>query len=286
MKLCYALLHYDPHLVDPDPRVYLAGIRTAHDFPQALAARGHEVDVVHLYPFDADVHKDRVHHHFVAPGPLARWQGRALARRRRLDRSMVTPAWRAVRRVRRLQPDLVHFFGTSLHLNLALLCLRQAKVGGLSTIVSSYTIHNEMWARRPDLAKLLYGPIARDRRDEIPQGRGPWYELPVFNFCNGRLAVNFLRKHIDTAERHADALRRTTELDKALDMVYELARDPALHLSMDFRPGDIQVLHNHNQATRDNPIIPPLWQTFPLKPSVTAALQGAPFTLHTAPFTV
>jgi len=125
MKLCYALLYYDPHLVDPDPRVYLAGIRTAHDFPQALAARGHEVDVVHLYPFDADVHKDRVHHHFVAPGPLARWQGRALARRRRLDRSTVTPAWRAIRRVRRLQPDLVHFFGTSLHLNLALLFLRQ-----------------------------------------------------------------------------------------------------------------------------------------------------------------
>ncbi|MDP6390168.1 MAG: TauD/TfdA family dioxygenase [Alphaproteobacteria bacterium] len=127
----------------------------------------------------------------------------------------------------------------------ALLCLRQAKVGGLSTIVSSYTVHNEMWARRPDLAKLLYGPIARDRRDEIPLGKGPWYELPVFNYCHGRLAVNFLRKHIDTAERHADALRRTPEIEDALDMVYDLAQDPALHLSMDFRPGDIQVLHNH-----------------------------------------
>ena len=75
MKLCYALLYYDPRLVDPDPRVYLAAIRTAHDFPQALAARGHEVDVVHVYPFDGDVRKDQVHHHFVAPGALARWQG-------------------------------------------------------------------------------------------------------------------------------------------------------------------------------------------------------------------
>ncbi len=127
MKLCYALLYYDPQLVDPDPRVYLAAIRTAHDFPQALAARGHEVDVVHLYPFDGDVRKDRVHHHFVAPGALARWQGWALARWRRLDRPLVTPAWRAIRRVRLLQPDLVHFFGTSLHLNLALLFVRQGR---------------------------------------------------------------------------------------------------------------------------------------------------------------
>lgn len=126
MKLCYVLLHYDPHLVDPDPRVYLAGIRTAHDFPQALAARGHEVDVVHLYPFDGDVRKDEVRHHFVAPGTLARWQGRALARRP-LERPLVTPAWRAIRRVRYLKPDLVHFFGMSLHPNLALFFLRQSR---------------------------------------------------------------------------------------------------------------------------------------------------------------
>ena len=128
MKLCYALLYYDPHSVDPDPRAYLASVRTAHDLPRALAARGHEVDVVHLYPFDADVREDRVHHHFVAPGALARSQGWALTRRR-LNRPLATPAWRAISRVRRLQPDLVHFFGTSLHLNLALLFLRQNRTG-------------------------------------------------------------------------------------------------------------------------------------------------------------
>jgi len=126
-----------------------------------------------------------------------------------------------------------------------LLCLRKAMRGGRSTVVSSYTIHNEMWRRRPDLARVLYGPIARDRRDEIPEGKGPWYELPVFNHYRGRLAINYLRTHIDMASRHADAHPISAELEAALDMVSDLANDPALHLSVNFEPGDIQLLHNH-----------------------------------------
>jgi len=126
-----------------------------------------------------------------------------------------------------------------------LMCLRKAKEGGLSSVVSSYTIHNEIWARRPDLAPLLYGPVPRDRRDEIPEGKGPWYELPVFNFFEGRLAINFLRKHIDTSQRHPDAFRISEALSDALDLVHELANDPELHLQMAFEPGDVQLLHNH-----------------------------------------
>ncbi len=126
-----------------------------------------------------------------------------------------------------------------------LMCLRRAKQGGASSIVSSYTIHNEMWARRPDLARALYGPIARDRRDEIPPGKGPWYELPVFNHYKGRLAINFLRTHIDMSQRHPDALRMSDEVVEALDLMYDLANDPSLHLTMEFQPGDVQLLHNH-----------------------------------------
>ena len=47
------------------------------------------------------------------------------------------------------------------------------------------------------------------------------------------------------SDRHPDALRRSEQVDAALDLVHELANDPALHLSMSFEPGDIQLLHNH-----------------------------------------
>ena len=127
----------------------------------------------------------------------------------------------------------------------SLLCLRKSKSGGLSSIVSSYTIHDEMWKRRPDLAEALYGPVGRDRRDEIPKGKGPWYELPVFNHLDGRLAISYLRAHIETADRHEDAPPMSDSVSEALEFLLELANDPALYLQMSFEPGDIQIVHNH-----------------------------------------
>jgi hypothetical protein len=102
-----------------------------------------------------------------------------------------------------------------------------------------------MWRRRPDLESALYGPIARDRRDQILPGQGTWYELPVFNHHKGRLAINYLWIHIDISQRHPDALRMSDAVEEGLDMVHELANDPSMHLTMQLEPGDIQLLHNH-----------------------------------------
>lgn len=132
----------------------------------------------------------------------------------------------------------------------ALLCLRRAKSGGLSTLVSSMTVHNEMAKRRPDLLARLYAPVPIDRRGEIPEGKGPFYEAPVFNpFAgpDGRQSVSVLysRLHIGSAQRFPEARRLTPEDYEALDMLIALAGDPELRLDMDFQPGDIQLLHNH-----------------------------------------
>ena len=48
-----------------------------------------------------------------------------------------------------------------------LLCIREAMEGGDSLLVSTSTIYNEMFARRPDLAALLFDPIATDRRGAV-----------------------------------------------------------------------------------------------------------------------
>src|SRR5438132_2661236 len=45
-------------------------------------------------------------------------------------------------------------------------CLRTAKSGGLSSLVPSMTIFNEMRRRRPDLLRVLIDPIETDRRGE------------------------------------------------------------------------------------------------------------------------
>jgi hypothetical protein len=127
----------------------------------------------------------------------------------------------------------------------ALLCLRRAKSGGLSTIVSSMAVHNAMALRRPDLLERLYQPFPTDRRGEVPKGKGPFYEAPVFNPHADTLAVLYSRLHIGSAQRFPEARRLTPEDIEALDMLGELAADPELRLDMNFTPGDIQFLHNH-----------------------------------------
>ena len=127
----------------------------------------------------------------------------------------------------------------------ALLCLRRAKSGGLSSIVSSMAVHNEMARRRPDLLERLYQPFPVDRRGEVPEGKAPFYDAPVFNAHASLVSVLFSRLHIGSSQRFPEARRLASEDYEALDMLSELAADPELRLDMEFMPGDIQVLHNH-----------------------------------------
>jgi Taurine catabolism dioxygenase TauD, TfdA family len=127
----------------------------------------------------------------------------------------------------------------------ALLCLRPAKSGGLSSLVSSVAIFNEMRRRRPDLAKILFEPIETDRRGEMNAGQKPYFRIPVFNWREGLLSTIYQRQYIESARRFPDVPPLTSGQIEALDMFDALANDPALNMHMEFRPGDIQLVHNH-----------------------------------------
>jgi hypothetical protein len=126
-----------------------------------------------------------------------------------------------------------------------LLCLKTAKIGGTSLLVSASTIFNEMHAQRPDLLELLLQPIATDRRGEVPEGMLPYLLIPVFSFHEGYLTVFYQRQYIDSAQRFEDAPRLTPKHVEALDMFDRLANDPKLNLSIDLEPGDMQFVYNH-----------------------------------------
>jgi hypothetical protein len=124
-----------------------------------------------------------------------------------------------------------------------LLCLQTSKSGGDSYIVSSVSIHNEIIVRRPDLAAELTEPWFRDRRGEIPDGKDPWWSLPVFNYVDGKLVTSWQGKYIRAAQRFEELPRFTEKQIEALNMITALAEE--LSYSMVFEPGDIQILHNH-----------------------------------------
>jgi hypothetical protein len=126
-----------------------------------------------------------------------------------------------------------------------LLCLKTARSGGASALVSSMTIYNEMRKRRPDLLLPLFEPLHTDRRGEVPAGQNPWHDIPVFNWYEGRLSALYARRYIESARRFPEVPPLTPQQTEALDLFDALAEDPAINLQMTFRPGDMQWVHNH-----------------------------------------
>jgi hypothetical protein len=126
-----------------------------------------------------------------------------------------------------------------------LFCLRPAKSGGLSSLVSSTTIFNEMRRRRPDLLKVLLDRIETDRRGEVPKGGKPFFSIPVFNWHEGLLSAIYQRQYIESARRLPGVSPLSPLQIEALDLFDELANDPKLNLMMELQPGDMQFVHNH-----------------------------------------
>ena len=126
-----------------------------------------------------------------------------------------------------------------------LLCLRAAKSGGLSSLVSSTTIFNEMRRRRPDLLRVLMEPIETDRRGEVPEGGKPYFNIPVFNYHKRLVSAIYQRQYIESARRFPGVVSLTPSHIEALNLFDELANDPHLNLMMELQPGDIQLVHNH-----------------------------------------
>lgn len=129
---------------------------------------------------------------------------------------------------------------------LGLFCLRTSKSGGASKLVSALTIHNVLREERPDLLEALYGEFHIDWRGEEPAGENPWFTLPMFSACEGRVTTRIVSlPYYDSAARHGERYRPTALQREALEKVQELANRPALMLTMDFQEGDIQLINNH-----------------------------------------
>lgn len=127
---------------------------------------------------------------------------------------------------------------------IGLLCVRPAKSGGLSRIVSSVSVFNEVLRRRPDLAPFLFEDFYWDREADVQPGESPVFRFPICKYENGRLRMFYIGWYIRNAQRFPEVPPLTPQQQDVLDLVEEIANDPAFYLDMDFRPGDIQLLKN------------------------------------------
>jgi hypothetical protein len=123
-----------------------------------------------------------------------------------------------------------------------LLCLRTARSGGLSSLVSAQTVHNILLGERPDYLARLYQGYYWDRRAELRDGEPPVLFAPVFTY-DGTLAIRHFPFYIYRAPEVTGVA--LTEADTApLEFLDEAARRPGLAVNLAFEPGDIQFLNN------------------------------------------
>jgi Taurine catabolism dioxygenase TauD, TfdA family len=126
-----------------------------------------------------------------------------------------------------------------------LLCLRRGLEGGLSSIVSSTTVHNEIARQHPEYLGLLYNGYYYIRREAALTERGVSEKpIPVFGHKDGVVSCRYIRNQIN-----AGAVKREvplTPLEKAaLDFLDEQTKRPDLRLDMDLELGDIQFINNY-----------------------------------------
>ncbi len=137
-----------------------------------------------------------------------------------------------------------------------LLCLGQAKSGGLSQIASTIAVHNAILEQRPDLLDLLYRPYTRSRLGEEDGGETATYDLPVFGLRNGKLTSHYSRTYIEAAQMQAGVEKLSPAQWEAIDLLAATAE--RLSYAMRLEPGDIQLLNSHvtyhaREAFEDSP---------------------------------
>ncbi len=129
---------------------------------------------------------------------------------------------------------------------LGLFCMRPAKSGGESYVVSAQTLHNVIREERPDYLEALYQPFNIDWHGEEPAGSKPWYTMPMFSARDGKITSRITsRRFVHSVTRHGEDLAATPVQLEAIDFAQEVARRPELRLRMMFEAGDMQFLSNH-----------------------------------------
>ena len=134
----------------------------------------------------------------------------------------------------------------SLHVDrcdvVGLLCMRKAKSGGLSRVVSSVRVYNEMLAACPWHLGILYAPFAIDMRGEEEPGEPPVYYRPVFSYYGGKLSCGANRTYIRSGQERVGRPLNAAQAE-ALDAFYAICEENVL--SMDLEPGDLQLLNSY-----------------------------------------
>ncbi len=120
-----------------------------------------------------------------------------------------------------------------------LLCLQKAKSGGLSSLVSTASVYNEILEHHPHYLALFYRSYFMAHlgtKEPTP--------TPIFSFNDGKISCRFLRQYFELGQQMVKQPLSAVEV-QAFDLFDSIAQDPKMRIDMMMEPGDIQLANNY-----------------------------------------
>ena len=125
-----------------------------------------------------------------------------------------------------------------------LLCLRPAKSGGVSRVLSFHTVHNALLARHKELLPRLYQPFWFDRQREFFPGEPDTFLAPVFTVGEDEE----LKARFSVHQINSGYAMKGEPVDNAgaaaLAATLDIFEDPEVSIDFEFQPGEIQFVDN------------------------------------------
>lgn len=126
-----------------------------------------------------------------------------------------------------------------------LLCVAEARAGGISSIASAYAIHNAIHKARPDLLRSLYETFYIDRRGEGQSGKALHYATPIFMRHRHQLFCRFNPGYIYAAQKRPSTPRLSPLQLEAIELFKKMCGSEEFRSDMTFQSGDLQFLNNN-----------------------------------------
>lgn len=120
-----------------------------------------------------------------------------------------------------------------------LLCVRKAKRGGVSSLVSVARIYNEILEKYPEYLGLFYRMFYFEHLCEPQPSLSP-----IFSYHNGKLSCRYLRQYLELGCEIKGVPLSQVEVE-ALDCFDTIMHSPDIRLDMLMEPGDLQFANNY-----------------------------------------
>jgi hypothetical protein len=124
-----------------------------------------------------------------------------------------------------------------------LLMLQDAKIGGVSKVMSFYTVHNYLRSHHPEQLPRLYKPFFWDRMREHHPAESLLFSAPIFRCQSDQLEARLGLIQIRNAYAMIDGGMDDATAE-ALDAIDDAFAQKQNAVEMSFRPGQIQFLNN------------------------------------------